>query len=411
MPEPAPSKPLPPTRRSVRLPCGGRLTTGVPMLHVAVAGAGLSGPALACGRCVDARIALDVPFVAAWAALAALWWLATAAATRAPELAPGRPSRRRLWLALGLSIAVLAITRGSGAACLLAFGTTWVVQASFDFWRDRRRPAALRRVDRLCLGGALLASLLGLIERTSPQHLVRVLEAHTVESGPAVARRLIHVGPRAVPALLDALDTARLSGHDRDFGARLVVACYCLGRVGGAEAEQRLLDVVSNHVVGAEPHAWRRAACFALADAAGDGAVGSLIALYRALPADDRDRWSVLAALVRTGEFAGVAFAMENLGVLLEPDLVDRAAADGATSTVAAILDGRTRLDLLLVPGLLDATPVAGLERARTGRRESTPSLVAERLAGRWAAEQRVIQTRWANELGNAWRRAAPAGR
>jgi hypothetical protein len=99
-------------------------------------------------------------------------------------------------------------------------------------------------------------------------------------------------------------------------------ATFCLGCIGGSEAEKFLSELVRQHANPSDYHdlKWYRGACFAYARCAGPRAANDLVVLFENMPhtKERDDRTFLLVALTVTASEQGVAFALDHMDLLLK---------------------------------------------------------------------------------------------
>ena len=134
---------------------------------------------------------------------------------------------------------------------------------------------------------------------------------------------------------------------------------FCLGRIGGADAEAFLSKVVAERVDFQDnmDSEWQKTACFAYAECAGARAVPALIEVFKRCEGDPAGgfNWVPLAALVRTASRDGVVFALDNMEVLVR-------SAERGNNTVARVAAGA----LLFMPSPVELAALPVQKHAKT---------------------------------------------
>jgi hypothetical protein len=145
---------------------------------------------------------------------------------------------------------------------------------------------------------------------------------HHTELFSKIMPRIVADGEKAVGPLIRATNEA-IDNKDRYTRMNTMKhATFCLGCIGGYEAERFLSELVKQHANPSDFYdvKWYRGACFAYARCAGPRAANDLVVLFENMPHTEErdDRAFLLVALVVTGSKRGVAYTLDHMDLLLK---------------------------------------------------------------------------------------------
>jgi len=396
--------------------------------------------AIACGRCTDSLIIMDLP----WAGLGTLlvWlWIGTTVAARL--CLGGRDAGSGLISATAGTLIVFALLGAVGSPGLyratlasqilpsLSVGIVWflylAIRIAIDLVRlvVGRDPAA-RTAARTSLafdGGFLLTALLLVAAaQTRARSLDYRIDCLRFGSNTAILSPLmpgiVADGDKAVAPLIRACREA-IAGDDLFERANVLEhATYCLERIGGPEAEAFLADLVRRHVAADDFHdrRWYRHVCYSYARVAGPRAVPDLVDAFERMPATARsdDRACVLVALTMTACAPGVGFTLDHMDVLLremheQEDSRSRAARAAAEALVFGVepdslkLIPAHRFGVLIHLGVHPKSPPNDFsseffwtDADDRGRRK------LKAIEAGWTKDSAIIRERWSGRFGGA---------
>jgi len=314
--------------------------------------------ALACGACVDQEVSVWLPFAPAFMVLCLAWIISLIVMRniirrRASDKAVGVPARKAL-VAFGLLASVgflglVFLSMGSVLGASLVIGTIWAGYVAVKVisalrrrpWRQdigiaadaeaqpparakqRVGPAisprsrkAFLKLNFVFLVLALLSVPSFFIYARSTSRMIALLDYPSSGTKRVLIPGLIRKGKAAVEPLIDASRRALEARSGPRLTWPLNGTLFCLGRIGGPDAEAFLSEVVSERVDFQDytDSEWQKTACFAYAECAGARAVPVLVGVYRRCETAKVDdaRKTVLAALSKTGSKEGTAFVREH---------------------------------------------------------------------------------------------------
>jgi hypothetical protein len=314
--------------------------------------------ALACGACVDQEVRVWLPFAPVFMVLCLAWIISLIVIRniirrRTSGKAAEMPGRKAL-VAFGLLatvgfIAVVFLSMGSVMGASLVIGTIWAGYVAVNVISALRRRArrqdvevaadakpepssraeqpvgpvvsprsqkAFFKLNSIFLGLALLSIPSFFIYARSTRRMIALLSYKSSGTESVLIPGLIGKGKAAVGPLVEASRQA----FEARSGPRqtwiLNGTLFCLGRIGGPDAEAFLSKVVAERVDFQDTmdSEWQKTACFAYAECAGARAVPVLVGVYQRCETAKVDdaRKTVLAALSKTGSKEGAAFVREH---------------------------------------------------------------------------------------------------
>ena len=167
---------------------------------------------------------------------------------------------------------------------------------------------------------------------------------------------LIEQGGSAIDPLVEALD-AELQQPERASQYRISQISFCLGQIGGDEAESALKRVVSKHTLIDETGEWRGkvVAYCSYAECAGERAVPTLLRVFNDAEGKNAafQKAVALCALTRPRNADAGAFVLDNYEVLIkqrEEESFVRWPDSMISLTVQALAEGTTAVDLVSSP-------------------------------------------------------------
>ena len=216
---------------------------------------------------------------------------------------------------------------------------------------------------------------------------------------------LLARGDEAVEPLIGNVEE-RFS-REVEFGTLAQV--FCLGRIGGARAEQFLRETLRDRVRFEHPThrsvRWEEFTCFAYAECAGERAVADLRGLYeRSADPAKNGRWAILAALAKTGSREGALFALDHIQELFQVlDERPDSGGDGAATEIAQARARATAATLLAAegPDQLRQIPVYRILRYRPFRSGREDDNLAAEFVWPESLTDSLPSTR---ELRDTWR-------
>jgi len=377
---------------------------------------------LACGGCWDLAVALRWPFVVSWAQ-ALLAWVFVVGALRLVSArwasALGLPTGRTLvkvvlvafavWFALGV------LSAGSSLWGVFPLLAAWFVYLlvqsvrSLSRWRrDGDRGALPRLVFHACWLLAVGALFVDGVRRAKTlEHMIRFLATSPRDMATVVVPNVVQHGQDAVPLLVQKTREA-LEADD----LMLLRSClFCLGQIGGPEAERCLEQVVDRVIAhGDRPPFWARHAFAAYAECIGPRAVPKLKQAYERV--SDRCKWAVLVALAKTASPEGVAFVFDHIDSLFAGMESGMGAwVDTAACTLDVLLSEPDTRALRSLPThryiytwptpaeLADRTVREQLHQFFWFPEDRPPSL--KNLRARWEANGRKFRRLWLERLSD----------
>ncbi|MHC4502666.1 MAG: hypothetical protein ACYTFI_05115 [Planctomycetota bacterium] len=314
--------------------------------------------ALACGACVDQGVSIWLPFAPAFMVLCLAWIISIIVMRniirrRTSAKASEMPWRKALvafeLLATVGFVGVVFLSMGSVLGASLVIGTIWVgyiaVKVISALRRRARRqevevaaeaepepssraeqPAgpvvspraqkAFFKLNSIFLALALLSIPSFFAYARSTRRMIALLSYKSSGTESVLIPGLIGKGKAAVGPLIDASRQALEARSGPRQTWILNGTLFCLGRIGGADAEAFLSKVVAERVDFQDnmDSEWQKTACLAYAECAGGRAVPVLVGVYQRCETAKVDdaRKAVLAALSKTGSKEGTAFVREH---------------------------------------------------------------------------------------------------
>ncbi len=312
--------------------------------------------ALACGFCSDRELAVWTPFAGALTVLWFLWMISLLVMKsvmkrrgwKERDIAPVRSIFKTFALS-GVIVILVGILGGGFHWPGVLIATPWSVYLVIKLisglrrkaWRTdesgspgtepQRTPRMSRLASHQVSPGAtkaffiLNATFLALAALSIPasyvyadstSRMIALLDYPCSGTKIVLIPGLIGKGEASVGPLVEASRRAleTKAGPRRKW--ILDGTLFCLGRIGGADAEAFLSKVVAERVDFQDnmDSEWQKTACFAYAECAGARAVPLLVGVYeRCETAKVNDaRKTVLAALSKTGSEEGAAFVREH---------------------------------------------------------------------------------------------------
>ena len=266
-------------------------------------------------------------------------------------------------------IGLVILTVGSFLLPGLLLGFIWfvylIVRLLWDavrFIRTRSPEARTPLVLNLAfLVIAIVAVVYGQTQLNRLEYQVACLKmGHHTELYSNVFPKIVARGQEAVPSIIESAERA-LHGEDEFVRMHTMTnASFCLGCIGGPDAEQFLGDVVRQQPPPKDwlELQWYKDVCFAFARCAGPKAVNDFVAMFDKLSHDEeRDRrWVPLTALAATGDKRGVLFVLEHMDQLLDyaETTSDGTAAKVIQVTVDRLVFGSDRQALVGIPVFRD---------------------------------------------------------
>lgn len=389
---------------------------------------------LACGGCTDAVLRMTMPWTGFGILL--LWlWIITMVVVRSPSRRSDEPNATPL--VRGSTLVVFAVLGSVGYIVLvfltvgslmlpsLFIGFLWAVYVVLRTVADVPRFAAEREPavrTRLVMHSVFLVFAVALIAyfQTATKtlgHCVACLRyGHHVALFSTIMPRIVGNGQKAVEPLIAATNEAL--GSSDEFRRLYTIgnASFCLGRIGGPEAEDFLSGLLKRQAIPDNycDIRWYKQACFAYARCAGPRAVDDIVALFEKSPhtTEKDDRAFFLVALAITGSRRGVAFALDHMDLLLQQmeNSSDGSDISRIQATAQALVFGKDAHDLMDVPVYRDGLLVGNVsvvdprpndyasefywtESSRSGLR--TPA----EIEAAWKKDPAAIKKRWADLL------------
>lgn len=312
--------------------------------------------ALACGFCSDRELAVWTPFAGAVTALWLLWMISLLVMKslmkrrgwKERDIAPVRSIFKTFALA-GVIVILVGILGGGFHWPGALIATPWSVYLVIklisglrrEAWRTdesgspdtepQRTPRMSRLASHQVSPGAtkaffiLNATFLALAALSVPasyiyagstSRMIALLDYPCSGTKTVLIPGLIRKGEAAVGPLVDASTQALKARSGPRQTWILNGTLFCLGRIGGPDAEAFLSKVVAERVdfQDSMDSEWQKTACFAYAECAGGRAVPVLVGVYQRCETAKVDdaRKTVLAALSKTGSEEGAAFVREH---------------------------------------------------------------------------------------------------
>jgi hypothetical protein len=300
----------------------------------------LPKPSRACGGCTDAVLLMTLPWAGfgilllwLWilAMLATRWHLRRRGSSTAASVVRGKTLTVFALVGSVGYVGLAFLTGGSLLLPSLFIGFVWAVYLVIRVVVNAVRFARKREPESrttLMLPSTFLAIVIVLVayyqtKANTLDHCIGCLRfGHHTELFSKIMPRIVADGDKAVGPLIRATNEAL--GNKDGFTRKntMTHATFCLGCIGGSEAEKFLSELVKQHANPSDFYdvKWYRGACFAYARCAGPRAADDLVKLFENMPYTEEkdDRAFLLVALVVTASKQGVAFALEHMDLLLK---------------------------------------------------------------------------------------------
>ena len=394
--------------------------------------------ALGCGYCTDQHIIINQPWARYGMHFLCGWFLVMVVARLVLQIArhPAANTFVRWWT---LAASALLVALGFYWLRYRLWGSFLATSLILSFlWAVFLLVRSVIGVLRLLIGSPSRASVMAVAIdlaflfcavavvahqqhlATTAEHCIDTLDYHVSATYEIAMPRIVEAGPRAVELLLGPANEA-LQRHGRYAGERgrfsrsrrLLATAFCLGEIGGPQAEQWLAHVVRDHV-GFEDYycrTWQPAACYAYARCAHARAVNNLIRLYESLgPAEAQhdSRVCPLMALALTGSRRGVMFVLEHMDDLLQASAMDDSQEVIVRAVAQALVFGSDPASLENLPVHRELTLAGDTSVIRrsayaaefywTDASKDAIKPIAEVQAA-WNADSQGIKRRWAEVL------------
>jgi hypothetical protein len=327
-------------------------------------GAGGFAPIFGCVGCLNQGIGIKYPFIDNLLALFAGWIVVSQLVrfvvrkkygSEAIAIPAARMLKPFIWAGVLVAVGALLLWgRALGllliAAWLGCLATTLVAACWWRRWAVHAAPFLFANALAVIL--AAVIAPYSYKNARSAEGMVNSLGNPLLSiTSTLVIPGVITYGPSAVDPLIEAIERELASESPQPY--RLSQLCYCLGQIGGTDAENYLKRLVNERISFADKRfpEWHAVAACAFADCAGPRAVPDLIAIHRKWYGNIYASPAVisLVALVRTADRNAIAYVLDDKYTLFIRDPTgygDPCLSRLAYFTLEALLHGKSASDL-----------------------------------------------------------------